>query len=138
MRESRTPTLSGRCGDGRLPDTTSSSDTVFEFGEPALKVAPSFPNSVFAVPYFFKTGGNPNMVTYGPSPHEAFYLAGALAALMSKSKKIGSIGGFPIPQQNAEHNAYKLGARAVCPQYQGGDRVYQFLVGCLQGQGRPP
>lgn len=87
----------------------------FEFGEPALKVAPSFPKSVFAVPYFFKTGGNPNMVTYGPSPHEAFYLAGALAALMSKSKKIGSIGGFPIPQQNAEHNAYKLGARAVVP-----------------------
>ena len=90
----------------------------FEFGVPSVKVAREFPKTVFAIPYFFQTEGLKNVVTYGPQPHEAFYLAGALSALMSKSRKIGSIAGFPIPQQFAEHNSYKLGARAVVPDIQ--------------------
>lgn len=88
----------------------------FEFGEPTLKVASSFPKTLFAVPFFFKTEGHPNVVTYGAQDHEAVYLAGALAAWMSKSKKLGVIGGYPIPQQFAEHNSYRLGARSAVPE----------------------
>lgn len=87
----------------------------YEWGEPSLKVARDFPNTIFAVAGFFKTGGLPNVVTYLVRSHETGYLGGILATLMSKTKKIGIIGGFPIPQQIAEHNGYKLGARSVNP-----------------------
>ncbi len=87
----------------------------YEWGEPTLKVAKDFPNTIFAVAGFFKTKGHPNVVTYLVQSHETGYLGGILATLMSKTKKIGIIGGFPIPQQMAEHNGYKLGARSVDP-----------------------
>jgi basic membrane protein A len=85
----------------------------FEWGEPALKVAAQFPNTVFAVAGFFKTGDRPNVINYLVQGHETAYLAGVLSALMSKTKRIGIIGGFPIPEQISEHNGYKLGARSV-------------------------
>ena len=87
----------------------------FSFGSASLKVAPSFPDTIFAVAGFFNTKGHPNVVTYLVQSHETGYLGGILATLMSKSKKIGVIGGFPIPQQIAEHNGFKLGARSVDP-----------------------
>lgn len=87
----------------------------YEWGEAALKVAPDFPNTIFAVAGFFKAEEKPNVVNYLVRSHETGYLAGALATLTSKSKKVGIIGGFPIPQQIAEHNGYILGARSVDP-----------------------
>lgn len=87
----------------------------FEWGEPALKVAPQFPDTVFAVAGFFKTGDRPNVVNYLVQGHETAYLSGVLSTLMSKTKKVGIIGGFPIPEQISEHNGYKLGARSVNP-----------------------
>ena len=90
----------------------------FEFGEPARKLAAQFPKTVFAVPYFFKLKGLPNLVTYGVQSEGASFLAGALAALMSKSKKIGYMSGFPVPQTISAHNLFKLGARAAVPDIQ--------------------
>ena len=90
----------------------------FEFGEPARKLAPQFPNTVFAVPYFFKLKGHPNLVTYGVQSEGATFMAGALAALMSKSKKIGYMSGFPIPNTISFHNLFKRGARAAVPDIQ--------------------
>ena len=90
----------------------------FEFGEPARKLAPQFPNTVFAVPYFFKLKGHPNLITYGVQAEGATFMAGALAALMSKSKKVGYISGFPIPNTISAHNLFKRGARAAVPDIQ--------------------
>ena len=90
----------------------------FEFGEPARKLAPLFPKIVFAVPYFFKIKGQPNLVTYGVQAEGASYMAGVLAALMSKTKKIGYMSGFPVPNTISAHNLYKRGARAVVPNIQ--------------------
>ncbi|MFQ5914664.1 MAG: BMP family protein [Nitrospinota bacterium] len=87
----------------------------FEWGEPALKVASSFPDTLFAIAGFFKTEGHPNVITYLVEAHETGYLGGVLATQMSKTKKIGIIGGFPVPPQIAEVNGYKLGARSVDP-----------------------
>ena len=87
----------------------------FEFGEPARKLASQFPNTVFAIPYFFKLKGHPNLVTYGIQSEGATFMAGALSALMSKSKKIGYISGFPIPNTISSHNLFKQGARAAVP-----------------------
>ena len=87
----------------------------FEFGEPARKVAAQFPKTVFAVPYFFKLEGRPNLITYGVQAEGANFLAGTLAALMSKSKKIGYMSGFPLPNTISSYNLFKLGARAAVP-----------------------
>lgn len=90
----------------------------YEFGEPARKLAKEFPNTIFAIPFFFKTKGFPNVVNYGAQSLDIVFAAGSLAALMSKSKKIGVIGGHPVPHKIAEHNGYKLGARHVVPDIQ--------------------
>jgi basic membrane protein A len=88
----------------------------YEWGEASMKVSKDFPNTVFAVAGFFKAAeGPPNLVNYLVQSHETGYLGGALAALMSKTGKIGVIGGFPIPQQIADHNGYIFGARLVNP-----------------------
>lgn len=87
----------------------------YEFGEPARKLAKEFPNTIFAIPFFFNTKGFPNVVNYGAQSLDIVFAAGSLAALMSKTKKIGVIGGHPVPHKIAEHNGYKLGARHVVP-----------------------
>ena len=88
----------------------------YEWGAPAMKLAKEFPNTIFGVACFFKAEEGPaNMVNYCVQSHETGYLGGALAALMSKTGKIGVIGGFPIPQQIADHNGYIYGARSVNP-----------------------
>ena len=87
----------------------------YEWGEPALKVAKDFPDITFAIAGFFKTESRPNVITYLVEGHETGYLGGVLATLMSKSGKIGIIGGFPIPSQIKTFNGYKLGARSVNP-----------------------
>jgi basic membrane protein A len=87
----------------------------FDFGEPSRKLAAQFPKTVFAVAYFFKLEGHPNLITYGVQAEGATFLAGTLAALMSKSKKIGYMSGFPVPNTISAHNLFKLGARAAVP-----------------------
>lgn len=87
----------------------------YEWGEPALKVASQFPDTVFAIATFFNTKDHPNVITYQIQAHEAGYVVGVLAALMSKNKQVGVLGGFPVPVQMAEHNAYRLGGRSVDP-----------------------
>ena len=86
----------------------------YEYQEPAVKVAPRYPNTYFAV-----TGGwqyAPNVAALGIWAHEGGYLAGMLGALISKTQKIGLIGAFDYaPSQVSFHEAYKLGAKAVKP-----------------------
>ena len=87
----------------------------YEWGAPSMKLAKEFPDTTFAVAGFFNTKGRPNVITYLVQGHETGYLGGMLATLMSKTKKIGIIGGFPIPSQISTFNGYKLGARSVDP-----------------------
>ncbi len=88
----------------------------YEWGAATMKVAKDFPNTVFGVACYFQASKGPaNFVNYCVQSHETGYVGGALAALMSKTGKIGVIGGFPIPQQIADHNGYLMGARLVKP-----------------------
>lgn len=52
-----------------------------------------------------------NNITY----YDGDFLAGALAAMVSKSKVLGEIGGFSFPQLNWEMNGFVLGARYINP-----------------------
>lgn len=92
----------------------------FEFGEPALRVAPQFPDTKF-----FISGKVPPNATIEPNvgfidqkEYEGAYLAGALAGLMTKTNKIGYVGGLEIPPQLANLAAFTKGAQAVNPKAQ--------------------
>jgi basic membrane protein A len=89
----------------------------FEFSDAALKVAPEFPNT-----YFYVSGKAPPSVTIPKNlsyidqqEFQGAYLCGMLAGLMTKSNKIGFVGGPGIPPQIANSGAYFDGARSVNP-----------------------
>ncbi|KUO49773.1 MAG: hypothetical protein APF76_00575 [Desulfitibacter sp. BRH_c19] len=87
----------------------------FEFGDPALRVAPNFPESNFFVSG--KTPPNaqiePNVGFIDQKEYEGAYLAGVLAGLMTETNKIGYVGGMEIPPQLANLAAFTKGAQSV-------------------------
>jgi basic membrane protein A len=56
-----------------------------------------------------------NVCTANLTYYDGDFLAGALAAMVSKSGNLGEIGGFSFPQLNWEMNGFSLGARYVKP-----------------------
>jgi basic membrane protein A len=85
----------------------------FEFGEPAAKIAPEFPNITYLV-----NNGNvsgPNLASLEPVFEEAGFLVGSLAGLMTKTGKVSAVGGmeFPIIVRGIE--AFGAGAQYVKP-----------------------
>ena len=87
--------------------------TSFSHGTPILKVAPQFPDVAFEHCSGIKHLAN--LGTFEAKYYEGTYLAGVSAGLVSKSKKLGFIGGFPIPDIVGPANALLLGAQSVDP-----------------------
>ncbi|MDQ7052750.1 MAG: BMP family protein [candidate division KSB1 bacterium] len=88
----------------------------FEFQDAAAAVAPDFPKTVFIT-----TSGNTVRDNVSPMVFEleqATYLAGMLAALMSRTGKLGAVGGMEIPPVASTFAAFEAGAKAVNPQVQ--------------------
>jgi len=86
----------------------------FEFQDAAAAVAPEFPKTVFIT-----TSGNtvrPNVAPMVFELEHATYLAGVMAALMSKSGKLGAVGGMEIPPVVSTFEAFAAGARSVKPE----------------------
>ena len=85
-----------------------------EFSDAALAVAPSFPDTQFAV-----MNGNdalePNVAAYRFNTPETGFLAGALAALYSESGVVGDIGGTTQPHIQDAINAFEAGAKYINP-----------------------
>jgi len=85
----------------------------FEFQDAAAAVAPDFPKTVFIT-----TSGNtvrPNVAPMVFELEHATYLAGALAAMMSKSGKLGMVGGMEIPPVASTFDAFAAGAQSIKP-----------------------
>jgi len=85
----------------------------FEFQDAAAAVAPDFPSTVFIT-----TSGNTVRANVAPLRfmlEESTYLAGMLAASMSKSGKLGVVGGMEIPSVKSTVIAFTAGAKAVRP-----------------------
>ncbi|HVK53444.1 MAG TPA: BMP family ABC transporter substrate-binding protein [Burkholderiales bacterium] len=87
--------------------------TSFGYMNPTLKVAQSFPNTIFMHATGYKTAKNVGV--YQARFYEGGYLAGVLAGKMSKSGTIGFVGSYPIPAVIRNIDAYTLGARSVNP-----------------------
>jgi basic membrane lipoprotein Med (substrate-binding protein (PBP1-ABC) superfamily) len=89
----------------------------------ARQVASDYPKTAFLM----GSSGGPqgdNFGVFGTRTHESCYLAGMLAAKLSKSGIFGSVGGYPIPEVNLVINAFRAGVLELRPDA-------KFLVGFI-------
>lgn len=85
----------------------------FEYQDPAIRVAPSFPKTAFVTTSGTKTAPNVSGVAFAFS--DGAYLAGIVAGASSHSGVIGAIGGTQLPPVVAAFKAFEAGARSVNP-----------------------
>lgn len=87
--------------------------TTFGYMNSMLKVAKEFPKAAFLNGTGYKLA--PNLSNYVANMYEGTYLAGGIAASVTKSKTLGFVGAVPIPEVFRNLNAFALGARKVDP-----------------------
>ena len=80
----------------------------------ARKVAKDYPKTAFLMGSSGKPQA-PNFSVFDNYIQEPSYLTGMIAGGMTKSNKIGLVGGYPIPEVNRLMNAFIAGAREVNP-----------------------
>jgi basic membrane protein A and related proteins len=80
----------------------------------ARKVAKDFPKVSFLLGSSGKPQA-PNLSVFDNFIQEPAYLSGMIAGGVTKSNKIGMVGGFPIPEVNRLMNAFMAGALEVNP-----------------------
>jgi len=85
----------------------------FEFQDAAKRVAPDFPRTIYVTTSGTTEGPNLAGMSFGFA--DASYLAGMLAAAMTKSGKLGVIGGTELPPVVQSFRAFQKGARDVNP-----------------------
>jgi basic membrane protein A len=96
----------------------------------ARKVAKDYPKVSFLMGSSGKPQA-PNFSVFDNYIQEPAYLTGMIAGGMSKSGKIGMVGGYPIPEVNRLMNAFMAGAREVNPKA-------QFMVTFINSWFDPP
>ena len=89
----------------------------FGISREARKVADDYKDIAFLMGDPFKPHGD-NFSVFDNYIHEPCYLMGILAGSMSKSGKIGMVGGYPIGEVNRLFNAFMAGALSVNPNAQ--------------------
>ena len=80
----------------------------------ARKVAKDYPKVAFLMGSSGKPQA-PNFSVFDNYIQEPAYLTGMVAGGMTKSNKIGMVGGYPIPEVNRLMNAFMAGAKEVNP-----------------------
>jgi basic membrane protein A len=86
----------------------------FGISRDVRKVADDYPNVAFLMGDSFGPYGA-NMSVFDNYIHEPCYLMGMIAGNMTKTNKIGMVGGYPIGEVNRLFNAFMAGAEAVNP-----------------------
>ena len=95
----------------------------FIFSDDLTLLAKEYPDVHFAgVDYALQTDANGNVIPPPPNlaalkfrEEQGSFLVGAIAALTSKTKRVGFVGGMDIPLIHKFEAGYKAGVRAVCP-----------------------
>lgn len=85
----------------------------YEFQDAARRVAPEFPKTVYVTTSGTSSGPNLASIAFGFA--DASYLAGILAASVTKTSRIGMIGGTELPPVVESFRAFELGAHSVNP-----------------------
>ena len=96
----------------------------------ARKVAKDYPKVSFLMGSSGKPQA-PNFSVFDNYIQEPAYLSGLIAGGMSKSGKIGMVGGFPIPEVNRLMNAFMAGAKETNPKV-------EFMVTFINSWFDPP
>lgn len=89
----------------------------FGISREARKVASAYPKIAFLMGDPFAPDGD-NFSVFDNYIHEPCYLMGLVAGRLSKSKKIGMVGGYPIGEVNRLFHAFIAGAREAAPETQ--------------------
>ncbi len=85
----------------------------FQFMEPIVKVAPSYPETDFLLGTGYKSVDN--SAIYDVHLQSGGYLMGVVAALATQTNKIGVVGGVDAAEIMRGHEGFKLGAKSVNP-----------------------
>lgn len=96
----------------------------------ARKVAKDYPKTAFLMGSSGKPQA-PNFSVFDNYIQEASYLTGMIAGGLSKTNKIGMVGGYPIPEVNRLMNAFMAGAKEVNPKM-------EFMVSFINSWFDPP
>jgi basic membrane lipoprotein Med (substrate-binding protein (PBP1-ABC) superfamily) len=112
----------------------------YEYNEPSIDVAKDFPKTVFVSSSGGKTA--PNVGAFRFYLEQGFYLAGMMAAEMSKTGKLALIGGDDVPSIRSTFMGFEAGAKAANPKVQfkmvftgNGDDVAKAKLATLQAIG---
>ena len=89
----------------------------FGISREAREVADDYPDIAFLMGDPFRPHGS-NFAVFDNYIHEPCYLMGIIAGAMSKTGKIGMVGGYPIGEVNRLFHAFMNGARSVNPDAQ--------------------
>lgn len=87
--------------------------TSFSHGSPLQRVVRSFPDVAFE--HCSGIVQQKNLSVFEGKYHEGTYMAGVAAAMVSKSKKLGFVASFPVPDNLMAANGFLLGAQSVDP-----------------------
>lgn len=96
----------------------------FQFGDPAKKIHKRFPKTWFII-NTTKVSGAPNLASFDNRWGDAGYVAGAIAALMTKSGTVAHIGGIPVPVIKEYNEGFAIGAK----RYKSDIKVLSAYVG---------
>ena len=89
---------------------------VFGVEDAARTVAKDYPDVAFLMGSSFKPDAAlPNFSTFDNYIQDASYLTGIIAGAMTKTKNIGMVGGYPIPEVNRLMNAFMAGVKESAP-----------------------
>lgn len=86
----------------------------FGISKEARKVADDYPGVSFLMGDPFEPHGD-NFAVFDNYIHEPCYLMGMIAGSMTKTNKIGMVGGYPIGEVNRLFHAFMAGAKATNP-----------------------
>ena len=86
----------------------------FEFQDPAERVSALYPNTIFVVTSGERVAGG-NVVPLVFQIEQAAYLAGMAAGGVTRTNRIGFVGGIELPPIKRGYEAWVRGARAVNP-----------------------
>lgn len=95
----------------------------YEYQDPAMRVGAEYPNTIFIIASGAKVRANVAPIVL--RLEEGTYLAGMLAGGLTRTGKIGFIGGMKLPPVEGTFLGFAGGARAVRP----GTEVLQAYIG---------